>query len=162
MRKFSLIVLIVLFFTTLLSVDHLASGFTYRPYLAKLYWLKGKWSRVNAGIEHIETWRVVKDSLLEGESYYTKSNSKPATDKLMIRWERGELFFYKQSAESSKIVRYKNILLTESLAVFENRENDYPNKITYRRIDTRSYQVIYDNNENTNQRKYSFKLVSKR
>lgn len=132
------------------------------PSIKQLHWLKGKWARVSAGVEHIETWQIKKDSLLEGEGYYQKSENKKVTEKLSIRWEKGELFYIADVQENKKPVYFRNILLNDSVAVFENKAHDYPNRITYKKESKRSFQVILDDNSGTKTRKLSFKLVTRR
>ena len=132
------------------------------PSIKQLHWLKGKWSRVSAGVEHIETWQIKKDSLLEVEGYYLKSDNKKVTEKLSIRWEKGELYYVADVPENKMPVYFKNTILNDSVAVFENRSHDYPNKITYIKESKRSFQVILNDNSGTKTRKFSFKLVTKR
>jgi len=132
------------------------------PSIKQLHWLKGKWSRVSAGVEHIETWQIKQDSLLEGEGYYQKSENKKVTEKLSIRWEKGELCYIADVPENKKPVYFKNTLLNDSVAVFENKSHDYPNKITYIKDSKRSFQVILNDNSGTKTRKLSFKLFTRR
>ncbi len=159
MRK-SLLFLIV--FTVIFSLGAGGSEPTAKLSIKKLHWLKGKWSRVAAGVEHFEIWHIKQDSLLEGESYYDKPGKKKVTEKMSIKWLGKDLVYIADVAENEAPVQFKNILLNDSVAVFENRSHDYPNRITYLKESKRSFHVILDNNSGTKTRKLSFKLVTKR
>lgn len=132
------------------------------PSITQLHWLKGKWSRIASGVEHYELWNIVKDSLLEGEGYYMKTNNKKVTEKLAIRWINKKLFYIADVPGNDGPVNFENIFLNDTMAVFENRTHDYPNKITYIKTSKRDFKVILSDNTGQNKRSMSFKLVTKR
>lgn len=130
--------------------------------LKKLSWLKGKWSRVTANVEQFETWNIISDSILVGEGYHLKSNNKKVTEKLTIKWLNKKLVYIADVPHNKQPVIFENILLNDTLAVFENKSHDYPNKISYIKLNKRSYRVILDNNTGTNSRVMTFTLVTRR
>lgn len=159
MKKLSklLVVLLVTFFSSsfLLNAQDVVS-------LKKLNWLKGKWSRVTANVEQFETWNITSDSILVGEGYHIKSNNKKVTEKLTIKWLDKKLVYIADVPHNKQPVIFQNVVLNDTLAVFENRSHDYPNKISYIKLNKRSFRVILDNNTGTNSRVMTFTLVTRR
>ncbi|MBK6682554.1 MAG: hypothetical protein IPG53_22435 [Ignavibacteriales bacterium] len=153
MNKFStlIVVLLVTFFATsfLVSAQDAVS-------LKKLGWLKGKWSRVTANVEQFETWNIISDSILSGEGYHIKSNNKKVTEKLTIKWLDKKLVYIADVPHNKKPVIFQNVVLNDTLAVFENKSHDYPNKISYLKLNKRSFRVTLDNNAGTNSRVMTF------
>ncbi len=152
----------MLIFAVFLGLGASNDEATAKLSIKKLHWLKGKWSRVSAGTEHFEIWQIKRDSLLEGESYYEKPGKKKVTEKMSIKWVGKDLVYIADVAENEEPVNFRNILLNDSMAVFENRSHDYPNRITYIKDSKRSFQVILDNNSGNKTRKLTFKLVTRR
>ncbi|MBP7543125.1 MAG: hypothetical protein KA747_05920 [Ignavibacteriaceae bacterium] len=159
MNKFStlIVVLLVTFFAAsfLVSAQDAVS-------LKKLGWLKGKWSRVTANVEQFETWNIISDSILSGEGYHIKSNNKKVTEKLTIKWLDKKLVYIADVPHNKKPVIFQNVVLNDTLAVFENKSHDYPNKISYLKLNKRSFRVTLDNNAGTNSRVMTFTLVTRR
>ena len=159
MKKHLNVVLLAVFLIT-------ATGFysveRKDPSITQLHWLKGKWSRIAAGVEHYELWNIVKDSLLEGEGYYMKTNNKKVTEKLAIKWIDKKLVYIADVPGNTGPVNFENIILNDTMAVFENRGHDYPNKITYIKTSKRDFKVILSDNSGQNKRSMTFKLVTKR
>ncbi|MBK7264787.1 MAG: hypothetical protein IPI12_00230 [Ignavibacteriales bacterium] len=159
MNKFStlIVVLLVTFFATsfLVNAQDAVS-------LKKLGWLKGKWSRVTANVEQFETWNIISDSILSGEGYHIKSNNKKVTEKLTIKWLDKKLVYIADVPHNKKPVIFQNVVLNDTLAVFENKSHDYPNKISYLKLNKRSFRVTLDNNAGTNSRVMTFTLVTRR
>ena len=159
MNKFStlIVVLLVTFFAAsfLVSAQDAVS-------LKKLGWLKGKWSRVTANVEQFETWNIISDSILSGEGYHIKSNNKKVTEKLTIKWLEKKLVYIADVPHNKKPVIFQNVVLNDTLAVFENKSHDYPNKISYLKLNKRSFRVTLDNNAGTNSRVMTFTLVTRR
>ncbi|MBK8660873.1 MAG: hypothetical protein IPN18_03310 [Ignavibacteriales bacterium] len=153
MNKFStlIVVLLVTFFAAsfLVSAQDAVS-------LKKLGWLKGKWSRVTANVEQFETWNIISDSILSGEGYHIKSNNKKVTEKLTIKWLDKKLVYIADVPHNKKPVIFQNVVLNDTLAVFENKSHDYPNKISYLKLNKRSFRVTLDNNAGTNSRVMTF------
>jgi hypothetical protein len=99
---------------------------------------------------------------LEGDGYSMKTNNKKITETLSIKYVNKKLVYIADVSENKGPVTFENTLLNDTVAVFENKVNDYPNKITYIKISKRSYKVILDDNKGTNTRSMTFKLVTKR
>ncbi len=149
-----------------LLITFFAAGFLVHSQnivsLKKLYWLKGKWSRVTANVEQFETWNIVSDSILVGEGYSIKSNNEKVTEKLTIKWVDNKLVYIADVPHNKQPVVFQNVVLNDTLAVFENKSHDYPNKISYIKLNKRSFRVILDNNAGTNSRVMTFTLVTRR
>lgn len=159
MNKFSKLIVVVL-------VTFFSSSFLVHAQdvvsLKKLNWLKGKWSRVTANVEQFETWNITSDSILVGEGYLIKSNNKKVTEKLTIKWLDKKLVYIADVPHNKQPVIFQNVVLNDTLAVFENKSHDYPNKISYIKLNKRSFRVILDNNTGTNSRVMTFTLVTRR
>lgn len=130
--------------------------------LKKLHWLKGKWSRVISGVEHFENWNITKEFTLEGEGFFLKSGNKKVTEKLGIKLLDNKLVYIADVPHNPNPVIFENVELNDTMAVFENKSHDYPNKITYIKLNKRSFRVILNNNAGTNSRVMTFTLVTRR
>ncbi|GAB1348945.1 hypothetical protein MASR1M107_11580 [Ignavibacteriales bacterium] len=143
-----------------------SSGFYFfekkNPSITQLHWLKGKWSRVASGVEHYESWNIVKDSLMEGEGYYLKTNNKKVTEKLAIKWINKKIVYVADVPDNNGPVNFEMSILNDTMAVFENSAHDYPNKITYIKTSKRDFKVILSDNSGKKKRTMTFKLVTKR
>lgn len=159
MNKYSKLILVLLIAVLLPSLQVQSQDIVS---IKKLHWLKGKWSRVTANVEQFETWNITSDSMLEGEGYSIKSNNKKVTEKLAIKWLDKKLVYIADVPHNKAPVIFQNVLLNDTIAVFENKSHDYPNKISYIKLNKRSFRVILDNNSGTNSRVMTFTLVTRR
>lgn len=130
--------------------------------IKKLHWLKGKWSRVTANVQQFETWNITSKYVMEGEGFHMKSNNKKVSEKLTIKWLDKKLVYIADVPHNKQPVIFENVLLNDTMAVFENKSHDYPNKISYIKLNKRSFRVVLDNNEGTNSRVMTFTLVTRR
>jgi hypothetical protein len=100
--------------------------------MQKLEWIIDRW--VSAGTESssYEHWEKLTDELFTGGSETIKNGDTIFSEKLKIVKEGDEIFYVADVSHNPAPVKFKMISISDTEAVFENPEHDYPRKITYR------------------------------
>jgi hypothetical protein len=96
----------------------------------------GKWENNSADGNLSETWKKVNDSLYDGESYFIKGKDTLHTEQIQLK-QKGEDLLYISTIKgqnNDKPVTYRHNTALEKQLVFENPNNDYPQKIEYSQI----------------------------
>lgn len=124
--------------TTLLT---LTAGFSAPRYdLKDAYWLIGNWeNKTPRGIIY-ESWVLQKEQLLTAKSYAVKNGDTMVFEEVQLLQEQGDIFYIPvvQGQNNEEPVRFKLSSMTAKELVFENPAHDFPQKISYRRIENDS------------------------
>lgn len=99
-------------------------------------WLLGTWENKSTDGTLSETWKKVNDSTFEGESYFVKSKDTIHAESIILQ-QKGEQLIYNTTIKGqngNKPMVYPLTEETENHFVFENRKQDYPQKIQYKLI----------------------------
>ncbi len=99
--------------------------------MKKLLWIVDSWRSVKDEEVSAEKWIKINDSLFEGESTTTVKNEVVFREKLKIENTPGGIFYTADVPHNPGPVRFKLITVNDTMAVFENPEHDFPQKITY-------------------------------
>jgi hypothetical protein len=114
------------------------------PTLADLSWLAGCWAAVGGEPGSGETWTVADDGVLRGVGRFVKDGVAVATETMEIRESAsGELEFIAAPPGQDPTA----FTLTEVVpgeAVFENPDHDFPQRISYRRVDEDRLEATAD------------------
>lgn len=101
--------------------------------LSGLSWLQGEWQSENNQSITSEIWYKVSDSTYEG---FGKTLSK--TDSALINHESlrlvvmsGNIYYIAKVGHNALPVAFRLSRLSDSLAVFDNPDHDFPNRIAY-------------------------------
>ena len=80
-----------------------------------------------------ETWAKQNDSTFTGESYYENQGDTVFSEKIRIEEHLDGLFYIPtvSNQNDGKPVSFKLIKSGKSKAVFENKQHEFPQKITY-------------------------------
>lgn len=101
--------------------------------LTKMEWLEGTWEfEVDNGLFG-EKWKRVNDSLFSGVGYMLIGEDTSSTETLSLEL-RGEKLFYVaivSDQNDGKPVSFEMVSDEDDTFIFENKEHDYPQKITY-------------------------------
>ena len=98
-------------------------------------WLLGEW--VNQSKEGIvsENWSQPNDSTLAAGSFFIKEKDTLHFENIVLKEKDGELVYVTtiQGQNNDKPIVFPLLSETENELVFENLQNDYPQKIKYQR-----------------------------
>ncbi len=95
-----------------------------------LAWLTGSWLCKTENYETGELWQTPKGNLMLGLNRIVSNEGKTAFEFLRIFQQEDEIF-YAASPNGKPATYFRLIELTQNKVVFENREHDFPQKITY-------------------------------
>ncbi|MEH6664186.1 MAG: DUF6265 family protein [Brevundimonas sp.] len=100
-----------------------------------LSWLEGRWRACEAGGETVEVWSRADDGLLFGHSATRRGGRVAAWEQLRIVTRDG-VTLYQAMPGGRAAVDFVLVDQAPRGAVFENRDNDWPNIIVYERHET--------------------------
>lgn len=103
--------------------------------LEKLSWINDRWVSTDGESTSYEHWEEINDALFKGGSETIKNGDTVFAEKLSIELINGEIFYIADVAHNPAPVKFKLTFLTDSEAVFENPEHDFPQKISYKYIE---------------------------
>lgn len=109
--------------------------------LLRLGWLTGCWEREEDGGVTQEQWMRPLGRTMIGMSRTVRRAAENAESRTVAfeflrieeRGDTGELFYVAVPSGQAETA-FKLVELTDSLAVFENPEHDFPQRIRYRRL----------------------------
>ncbi len=98
-------------------------------------WLIGEWK--NQSVEGVlkENWAKTNDSTLTAGSFFIKEEDTLHFENIILKEKDGELVYETtiQGQNNDKPIIFPLLTQTENELVFENLQNDYPQKIKYQR-----------------------------
>lgn len=103
--------------------------------MEKLSWIVDRWVSTDGESTTCEHWETVSETLFTGGSETTKNGDTVFAEKLKIEVIDGNIYYVADVSHNPAPVKFKLTLLTESEAVFENPEHDFPQKISYKHSD---------------------------
>ncbi len=102
----------------------------------KINCLEGNWQNISDSSKFYENWKKINDSLFDGEAFVIAGNDTVFNEKMSIE-KSGENIFYNATVSDqneAKPISFKLIYFFKTEMIFENKEHDFPNKITYKKI----------------------------
>lgn len=99
--------------------------------MEKLLWLVDSWVSADGESKSYEEWKKTSDSLFEGSSKTVKNGEVIFSENLKIEKTAEGIFYVADVKHNPEPVKFKLIEVSDSIAVFENPEHDFPRKITY-------------------------------
>ena len=97
----------------------------------KLNWVLDRWVGEGNGGTMYENWVKADDNLFKGDACTIKNGDTIFTESLKIEKIGEDIFYAAEVPHNPGPVSFKLINLTDTEAVFENPEHDFPNKIIY-------------------------------
>ena len=101
------------------------------PAIAKLAWLAGRWRLERNGRLIESQWMAPAGGVMLGMSRTVAKARAVDHEFLQIREGPGGALFYVAQTAGQKEAAYQNSALSETAAVFENPEQDFPQKISF-------------------------------
>jgi len=124
--------------------------------LSKLDWILGKW-KVDEGID-FETWTKVNDQFYFGRSYRVYgSGDTTVRENIDLVIRENEILYIPtvKTPKGDHQVLFKLISDSDKYFIFENKENDFPKKISYTRFDNNTARARIEDGK----RKVDFQFV---
>ena len=118
-------------------------------------WLTGNWKREYNEVAQIEKWQVT-------ETGFTGQNMVVMPDTTLMYTldiRRAEKYWELTKHEAEIDLDYSYVLISSSNSdsiVFRNKENIWPQIITYKKIDTETMEIIVDGQDGTMQKNVAF------
>ena len=100
--------------------------------VAKLSWMAGSWSQQKGGATVRETWLAPLGGAMGGAGQTNAPGKPPMVESMKISAERaGATFTYFPPGKPP--VPFVMVAAKDGEATFENKANDFPQRVTYRR-----------------------------
>jgi uncharacterized protein DUF6265 len=109
------------------------------PKITQLGWLTGRWLAVRpakpgaAPIKIREEWNKAHDGTMMSLGTTTRNDTIIDSELAVIR-ESGKYLVYEAHPRNQESAVFHSIEVSDSTAVFENRQHDFPQRIGYRRF----------------------------
>jgi len=102
----------------------------------KLQWIEGKW--VSTDVQNYsEVWKRVNDTLYEGLSFAPSESDSLVEERPKIIRRSDSIYFISEIEEQTIEGLTQDFVMTSNstdTVVFANNDNNYPNRITYKKI----------------------------
>ncbi|WP_282110297.1 DUF6265 family protein [Shewanella algicola] len=115
--------------------------------LNQLTGLMGKWQSVQAHSTLQEQWHQVSDNTFEG-SNETYNDQWQHNESLRLVNMSGGIYYLAKVRQNPLPVAFKLTHCKDALAVFENHDHDFPNKIEYYFIESQHIRVTVSGQDN--------------
>lgn len=99
--------------------------------MQKLLWIVDKWVSQSETSTSYEHWEKTNETLYTGGSETIKNGDTVFAEKLKIELIEGKVYYIADVAHNPAPVKFLLTEVNENLAIFENPEHDFPQKITY-------------------------------
>jgi len=99
--------------------------------MQKLLWIADSWVSASGETTSYEEWKVINDDLFEGGSKTIKEGKVIFSESLKIEKTADGIYYVADVAHNPAPVKFKLTNVTDTSAVFENPDHDFPKKITY-------------------------------
>jgi hypothetical protein len=118
--------------------------------LAGISWLTGNWISKNSKRIIVENWEKVSENTYEGYSETRSMDKKNVLnfESLRLVSMSGGIFYMAKVSHNQLPIAFKLTQCSDSLAVFENPDHDFPKKIQYRLVSTDKIIVLVGSQAN--------------
>jgi hypothetical protein len=122
-------------------------------------WILGRWENDEGSKISGEHWMKKDTVTLEGVGYSVAVGDTTVLEKLQIRQKEGDIFYIADVPHNPGPVAFKLTKITETEAVFENPEHDFPNRIIYRQQGNDTLVVRIEGMGKTEGKKADFRFT---
>ena len=119
-------------------------------------WLSGTWEHKGDKSITIEKWEKISPSTFEGKNYVRKINDQEPnfSESLRILNMKGEVFYLAKVDHNEMPVPFRLISRSVDKFIFENKNHDFPKRITYTFYSPDSLTVNVRGIENNNSKEF--------
>jgi len=126
----------------------------------KLQWIEGKW--VSTDVQNYsEVWKRVNDTVYEGLSYAPSQSDSLVEERPKIVRRNDSIYFISEIEEQTVEGLTQDFVMTSNTTdtlVFANNGYNYPNRITYKRINDTIMKVNVERKYIEGQVKFEYTL----
>jgi hypothetical protein len=155
MKKITSLFLVAACFIVLI-----AAAATQTNDLAKAEWLIGTWENKTQKGSIYETWHKVNDTTLAGKSYIIKEKDPVVFENIQIVQEQARLLYIPTVKDQNEglPVRFMAKTVSGTQLVFENQQHDFPQMISYTKINSDSLVAEISGIKNGRERRQIFPM----
>ncbi len=122
---------IIQYLILILFITNMAESQEKTP-MQKLLWIVDSWvSPDGSDSRSYEEWKVTGDNLYEGSSKTIKNGEVTFSESLKIENTPDGIYYVADVPHNPAPVKFLLTNVSDTSAVFENPEHDFPKKITY-------------------------------
>jgi len=151
----------VKFFITIVGLIILCALKRKQTYdIKKAEWLIGTWENRSLKGSIYETWSKTNDIELSGKSYILKEKDTIVFENIRLVQETDSLFYIPivKNQNEGLPVRFSAKTISETQLIFENPQHDFPQIISYTKINTDSLTAEISGTKNGQNRKQTFPM----
>ncbi|OPC37909.1 DUF6265 family protein [Elizabethkingia miricola] len=102
----------------------------------KAMWLIGTWENKTSRGSVYESWKKINENELSGKSYTVKGADTIIFETVQLKQEGDNLYYIPtvRNQNDGKPVSFKAYTITDHKMVFRNPEHDFPQSVSYRRL----------------------------
>jgi len=128
--------------------------------IKKAAWLLGTWENKTSRGSIYEAWVKVNDHEFSAKSYALKEKDTMVFENIRLVQEEGKLFYVPtvKNQNGGLPVRFALKTINDTLLVFENPQHDFPQVISYAKIDKDHLIAEISGVKNGQQRKQTFPM----
>ena len=126
----------------------------------KLQWLEGKWVSTDVP-NYSEVWKRINDTCYEGLSYAPSDSDSLVEERPKIVRRNDSIHFISEIEEQTVEGLTQDFVMishSNDTVVFANNSNNYPNRITYKRINDTLMKVNVERKSLEGQIKFEYTL----
>jgi len=123
-------------------------------------WLIGTWENQTKKGAIYESWVKISDTELSGRSYKIQENDTIVFETIQLFQQEDKLFFIPKvkNQNNNQSIRFLSTFVSKDKMVFENQEHDFPQIISYSKIEKDSLVAITSGIENNEKRQIKFAM----
>ncbi len=125
------------------------------PQSHKLGWMQGCWAMVSQERAVEEQWMAPRGKTMIGSSRTVDGSTLVGYEFMMIR-EQGDRYDFEVRPSGKPPIVFTSSTLTDSSVVFENPQQDFPQKIGYRRDGKNAMYAWIEGSRNGEKRSFGF------
>lgn len=132
--------------------------------LEKMNWLVGQWENKTPDGLLTETWTKENDSTFSGKAYYIKNEKDTVHSESIILTQSKEDLIYRPTVKgqnNDEPVDFKLTSEVENSFTFEKPKHDYPQKITYKKVNNKSLVASISGNQQGKPSSESYPMTKK-
>ncbi len=115
---------------------------------SRLIWLEGQWEGLQGSGVYHEEWRITGVNQMKGRAYLILKGEILNNEILNLNEDLYGIYYIAEVNHNPHPVSFKLTHLSDKIAVFENPEHDFPQKITYENNNgslTATVEAVKDN-----------------
>jgi hypothetical protein len=132
----------------------------HKQEITKAEWLIGTWKNKTAQGSVYETWTKVNDNEFSGKSYVINENDTTVFETIQLIQGQDRLFYIPTVEEQNEglPVSFGMDTISDSILVFKNTQHDFPQIISYTKINADSLVAEISGTQNGQERKQTFPM----